>query len=108
VTLTKIGVFHFLAPRWAAKPLLETISEVLGATFARMNHAPVVRNVEGSPRRTVQRLRGRAFYESIGSPKMIVAPMVDRSEFVGTCVSLLPQHPLTMTAGLANAHKIIP
>ncbi|EXJ61933.1 tRNA-dihydrouridine synthase 1 [Cladophialophora yegresii CBS 114405] len=27
------------------------------------------------------RLMGRAFYESIGSPKYIVAPMVDRSEF---------------------------
>jgi hypothetical protein len=30
------------------------------------------------------KLTGRAFYENIGSPKMIVAPMVDRSEFVGT------------------------
>lgn len=30
------------------------------------------------------KLTGRAFYESIGSPKMIVAPMVDRSEFVST------------------------
>lgn len=28
------------------------------------------------------KLTGRAFYESIGSPKVIVAPMVDRSEFV--------------------------
>ena len=28
------------------------------------------------------KLTGRAFYESIGSPKLIVAPMVDRSEFV--------------------------
>ncbi|KAJ1337574.1 tRNA-dihydrouridine synthase 1 [Microdochium nivale] len=26
-------------------------------------------------------LRGRAFYESIGSPKFVVAPMVDQSEF---------------------------
>lgn len=29
-----------------------------------------------------KKLHGREFYESIGSPKMIIAPMVDRSEFV--------------------------
>jgi hypothetical protein len=29
------------------------------------------------------KLQGRAFYESIGSPKVILAPMVDQSEFVG-------------------------
>lgn len=29
-----------------------------------------------------KKLHGRAFYESIGSPKFIVAPMVDQSEFV--------------------------
>ena len=28
------------------------------------------------------KLHGRAFYESIGSPKRIVAPMVDASELV--------------------------
>lgn len=30
-----------------------------------------------------RKLTGRKFYESIGSPKLILAPMVDRSEFVG-------------------------
>lgn len=32
---------------------------------------------------TAEKLHGRAFYESIGSPKYVVAPMVDQSEFVG-------------------------
>jgi hypothetical protein len=29
-----------------------------------------------------KKLHGRAFYESIGSPKFVLAPMVDQSEFV--------------------------
>jgi hypothetical protein len=53
-----------------------------------MNGLSLLQNVERSPRSTTQKLHGRAFYESIGSPKMIVAPMVDRSEFVGTCASM--------------------
>lgn len=36
----------------------------------------------GASLKLPQKLTGRAFYESIGSPTMIVAPMVDRSEFV--------------------------
>lgn len=35
-----------------------------------------------------KKLHGRAFYESIGSPKFIVAPMVDQSEFV--CLARSP------------------
>ena len=41
-----------------------------------------------SPPLARKKLTGRAFYESLGSPKMILAPMVDQSEFVGN--SLLP------------------
>jgi tRNA-dihydrouridine synthase 1 len=33
-----------------------------------------------------KKLQGRQFYESIGSPKYIVAPMVDRSEFVSAAL----------------------
>ena len=29
-----------------------------------------------------RKLSGRAFYQSLGSPKMVLAPMVDQSEFV--------------------------
>jgi len=32
--------------------------------------------------KTPKKLHGRAFYESIGSPKFVLAPMVDQSEFV--------------------------
>jgi len=34
-----------------------------------------------------RKLHGRAFYESIGSPKLILAPMVEQSEFVCLFVS---------------------
>ena len=41
-------------------------------------------NEPQTPASTAKRrkLTGRAFYESLGSPKMILAPMVDQSEFV--------------------------
>jgi tRNA-dihydrouridine synthase 1 len=32
--------------------------------------------------KTRVKLHGRAFYESIGSPKIVLAPMVEQSEFV--------------------------
>ncbi|MCJ1249135.1 hypothetical protein MMC30_006358 [Trapelia coarctata] len=35
----------------------------------------------GLPSGARRKLTGRAFYESLGSPKMILAPMVDQSEF---------------------------
>lgn len=37
--------------------------------------------VGGQDGRKKVRLHGRAFYESIGSPKLVLAPMVDQSEF---------------------------
>ena len=104
----KIEVLHLLAPRRAAKPLPLSIIGTQARTSVKMNPRSVLQNSEGLPHRGTQKLHGRAFYESIGSPKMIVAPMVDRSEFVGTCTSLLPQQPLTITAGLADAHAIVP
>lgn len=52
------------------------------------------------------KLHGRAFYESIGGPKLILAPMVDRSEFVST--SPPNQRPtLTETAGVESPYQII-
>lgn len=34
-----------------------------------------------------RKLHGRAFYESIGSPKLVLAPMVEQSEFVCLFIS---------------------
>jgi tRNA-dihydrouridine synthase 1 len=38
--------------------------------------------VTGREGRKKVKLHGRAFYESIGSPKIVLAPMVEQSEFV--------------------------
>src|ERR1700761_6532695 len=55
------------------------------------------------------KLTGRAFYESIGSPKYIVAPMVDRSEFVRPPSSLRTlRHMLTRSPGLETPHSLLP
>lgn len=43
--------------------------------------------LEHSAKRTKSKLRGRAFYESIGSPKLVLAPMVEQSEFVRASMS---------------------
>ena len=39
-----------------------------------------------------RKLKGRAFYESLGSPKMILAPMVDQSEFVCFLHTVFPSY----------------
>jgi hypothetical protein len=47
-----------------------------------------------------RKLHGRAFYESIGSPKLVLAPMVEQSEFVRLIFSSLPRatHHLIFTS----------
>jgi len=47
-----------------------------------------------------KKLAGRAFYESLGSPKLILAPMVDQSEFVR--FSLLLQSPSNTDAWMSR------
>ena len=64
-------------------PWLRRASHLTSKSFLRMVSDNLPQNgttpaSAGGPRK----LQGRQFYESIGSPKYIVAPMVDRSEFV--------------------------
>jgi hypothetical protein len=55
-----------------------------------------------------KKLFGRKFYESIGSPKYIVAPMVDRSEFVWPMPLLFSASGLTIhLPGLAHADSFV-
>ena len=52
-----------------------------------MIHNNGVAQENGKPRK----LHGRAFYESIGSPKLVLAPMVEQSEFVCSITPLYSQ-----------------
>jgi len=52
------------------------------AASSESSPGTIVDDTATSPTSTAKKLHGRAFYESIGSPKFILAPMVDQSEFV--------------------------
>ena len=56
-----------------------------------------------------KKLLGREFYKSIGSPKYIVAPMVDRSEFVGSLFLRAKRQTTNVLSvvGMAHAHSIL-
>lgn len=58
---------------------------------------------QAMPRMTAssKKLHGRAFYESIGSPKFVVAPMVDQSEFAWRMLTRSLMPPSTRSQVLA-------
>lgn len=60
------------------------IMAVAPSTAQLQNHREIRSESIGSTQQngTSKKLHGRAFYESIGSPKLILAPMVEQSEFV--------------------------
>jgi len=57
---------------------------------------------------SAKKLHGRTFYESIGSPKFVLAPMVDQSEFVSPLPKAIPTYraQLTSDTGMAYANPI--
>lgn len=48
------------------------------------------------------KLTGRAFYESLGSPNLILAPMVDQSEFVWVSLVYLAFIPLSVLTAFSR------
>ena len=102
---TTIGPISPSRPSWALKVLQQSCRS---ASAADMSSSFPSQVQNGAPSPSARKLHGRAFYESIGSPKMIVAPMVDRSEYVGTHASPSSNTSLTAPAGLANPHPLVP
>lgn len=82
----------------------ESLREVQGDA-GRVPHMDGV--AQGGRKR--RKLHGRAFYESIGSPKLVLAPMVEQSEFVCRRENPVYHQMLTRLAtGMANALAIVP
>lgn len=59
---------------------VDTQGDVLASSSSSNGNGVTQGQATSSKRR---KLHGRAFYESIGSPRLVLAPMVEQSEFVG-------------------------
>lgn len=79
---------------------MSSTTETTAAAATTVTTAPAVTETAASNGRP-KKLHGRAFYESIGSPKHVVAPMVDQSEFVRQYFSLF-----TYNGPLANISRL--
>lgn len=90
-----IAIFRALHTRWVRR--LTTLPESISARMTieqpqskASEDAPLSQDVGTSPKGMAgKKLFGREFYKSLGSPTMILAPMVDRSEFVSTNIALM-------------------
>ena len=65
-----------------------------------------IMNGNGVPADRTSKLHGRAFYESIGSPQYVLAPMVDQSEFV-PLTSTVDDRILITIIGLENVNPLL-
>jgi tRNA-dihydrouridine synthase 1 len=71
-----------MASEGRSEMAISTTSSLLpvGTMHGELRNGGGDNGVEGGNKR--RKLHGRAFYESIGSPKLVLAPMVEQSEFV--------------------------
>jgi len=88
MTLTKLQHIHT-----ATFALLQ--SPPLFRGLAAMEAVRPVNDTSADPKPATKRrkLQGREFYESIGSPRTVVAPMVDQSELVRRPAVPVPRRP---------------
>ena len=61
---------------------LEQLSRAAQAVYSPHLSSRPLATMADAQAQAPAKLHGRAFYKSIGSPKMILAPMVEQSEFV--------------------------
>lgn len=87
--VNKDSLERISSPKGSLVRLIRRMSVVSSPDLVSQNGGPPRIRPDQSGRSKRPKLTGRAFYESLGSPKMILAPMVDQSEFVG--ISLAPR-----------------
>jgi hypothetical protein len=89
--LTILAILFYRTGRWARSghfSVFQQVKTMMSATNGvYSNHGSSVQQgtlpaQEGGKALKPKKLHGRAFYESLGSPRLVLAPMVDQSEFV--------------------------
>ena len=95
--ISKLGVNLRRAFRLVSSPYARCEISFWSRTIANMtssqinpraNEPPTPASTNPPSPSKRRKLTGRAFFESMGSPKMILAPMVDQSEFVRCFIRL--------------------